>query len=493
MKIARTYAVLNILLFVLLAARVQAQIYTGPIPVHQTNGWKDGGSTEIYPGDHPDRLQYDNPSQWPTDDFQQHWGAPGVNDMFHFSGQFGVADMPCHAHIQLNYPRYGELRTGQTIQMKMSILLFHCDAFVTNLYISWWGGASPHDVVWEDTGTSTPPEMVGDPMGLKQWNVSFQTELDPANPYQTHGWTVFVAEFQLNTHTQNDPDHPEDHDTPIIKIRAPMYALTDPDAPELDVPPQMLIETDPINFTAQGEIGYGAQIVELNQFWPTTTPIARPWAIQVGTQGYGGTLPDPNQALLIYDADIHHGIDGLRVVDHVSPNRPDTNNVVPAVVDPATLCGLTPPAAFAPKHKILIVRSQPDTATQTESAALIALTVSVDCAHLGQTVTVPNIVGQSKDAALAALRALGLDGSFSTANSAQPAGVVISQQQPAGSQVSFGSTVNFVISAGQVVHQIVITTTPLTVSGKQITIDGIPQPVQICVGDPNVPANCKPF
>jgi len=466
------------------------------IPVHQINTNRtDDGQSFKFPADRPDRTQYNSPSEWPCDDFQGHWGAAGVNPMFQARGEFGVGDMPSHIHLIECLPRYGELRVGQTITVGFTMVIFHAEGVASRPVFGWFkdGNYIAHDVTWAETGSSAPPDLHGDPMGIVMHSGSYQIEVDPTFSLMAHGWYKAHGEYSfVFTNTGFIPELP---DSNVILADEPIYSIVDPNAPENEGP-SIVVESRPFNFSPPcpapncglATDRFGGQFVVINQFIPTTVPLTHPVSFLLGTQGYGSTILTPDEALLILDADIHHNIDGIREVDFIKSNIPDTNNVVPASLDPAAMCASVPPAAYARNHKFLLARFQPD--GEFESAGLIALTLSADCGHLGQTVTVPNLVGQTQDAALTALAGLGLVGQFSTTSSNQPAGIVISQTQPAGTQVPIASTINFVVSSGSQ-HQIV--TTALPVSGKQITIDGIPQPVQICVGDPNVAANCKTF
>jgi len=381
------------LLFVLaclsFAARLHGQTpYTGPLPVHQANlnTVNQEGTIFAYPNDRPDRQQYDDPSEWPKDSFQGHWGSPVVNSMFQPNHQFGVGDMPCHGHIEWQFPRYAEWHAGVTLTMNFSFVLFHCDGHIAIPYFGFFRDPTYlATVVWKETGTSTPPDMQGDPMGIKQWfgTVTMTPDLDGA--LVKHGWYDASIDFEVRF---NNPQPL--FDAMQVHATEPFYAMFDESVPEAPEGPLLRLETDPCSFintpvTPDGSdkpCRFSGQFINGLQFLPTTAPMTRPLMFDLMTQGYGAVLPTPDEALLILDPDIHNGINGLREVDVVKPNQPDTNNIVPNVfLDPNLMCANPAPASYAPGiHKYALVRFQPDDVF--ESAGLIVLTLTADCAHL---------------------------------------------------------------------------------------------------------------
>jgi len=472
--------------------------------VHQFNtNLSDDGTQLLYPSDRPDRMQYDDPSQWPCDDFQGHWGAPGVNPMFIARGQFGVQDMPSHGHLIECFPRYAELHVGQTITVGFTQVLFHTNGKASPAQFGWFkdGNYIAHDVIWQDTGSSTPPDLEGDPVGIKMWSGTFQIEVDASFALLQHGWYDAHGEFQIVFHNGFVPYLP---DSNVLLADEPIYSIGATREDETNPGPKMMVESRPFNFTpvcandtppdvvcGLADDRFGGQFVVLNQFMPTTVPMTRLSPFTLFTQGYGSTLPTDSEAILILDADIHHNIDGIRVVDHVQSNvgpEGNTNNVVPAALDPALMCASTPPAAYAPKHKYLAVRFQPDSGF--ESAGLIAFTLTADCDHLAQIVAVPDVVGSLQGAATSKLAAAGLNAHVTLIPSdSVAAGIVLTETPSAGSQVSVGSTVELRVSSTSVQH--VVGSQQVPVFGLEETIDGVGDgKFSVCVKDAT---HCKAF
>ena len=76
-------------------------------------------------------------------------------------------------------------------------------------------------------------------------------------------------------------------------------------------------------------------------------------------------------------------------------------------------------------------------------------TITVKVSKGSESVTVPNLVGMTKDAAAAKLAGLGLNGSAtSNYSDTVPEGQVISQNPYYGTKVEAGSTVTYVVSKG---------------------------------------------
>lgn len=114
----------------------------------------------------------------------------------------------------------------------------------------------------------------------------------------------------------------------------------------------------------------------------------------------------------------------------------------------ANLAGSLTREASATVPKGQVVRQDPPSGSQVSPGTTVFFVVSS-----GPTppppVTVPDLVGQTEGNAAAILQGVGLTPAASRENSTAPAGQVIRQDPVAGSQVAPGSTVRYVISAGQ--------------------------------------------
>src|ERR1700738_3403257 len=123
--------------------------------------------------DHPQLAAYASSDQWPTSSAQCHWTPSDALAMI------------AHTHVDVKFPLYAE-NTGVPFTVPFTLKLFHTSGQISQLF-----GELIRDVVWDETGTSTQPLMVGDPMGLKQW--TGRLTIDPSlgdiifHPVP-HGW-----------------------------------------------------------------------------------------------------------------------------------------------------------------------------------------------------------------------------------------------------------------------------------------------------------------
>jgi beta-lactam-binding protein with PASTA domain/tRNA A-37 threonylcarbamoyl transferase component Bud32 len=140
----------------------------------------------------------------------------------------------------------------------------------------------------------------------------------------------------------------------------------------------------------------------------------------------------------------------------VGGNQPTTDQVaVPDVVgqtrdsaeDELTEAGLKVQVKneFSKETKGNVFKTQPEPGTQVNPGTLVTLHVS----RGRQEVTVPPLVGQSREDAERALEQRGLEvGSVDTRNSTRPRDTVISSRPASGEEVPAGSEVDLVVSEG---------------------------------------------
>jgi beta-lactam-binding protein with PASTA domain/predicted Ser/Thr protein kinase len=97
-------------------------------------------------------------------------------------------------------------------------------------------------------------------------------------------------------------------------------------------------------------------------------------------------------------------------------------------------------------HRGLVIGTSPPAGTQLSTAQAVTLLIS----RGANTVTVPNVVGLDDQAALAALGNAGLSGTEVQRDSTEPQGKVLSQSPTAGKQVARGSQVTIFASTGAI-------------------------------------------
>ena len=97
-------------------------------------------------------------------------------------------------------------------------------------------------------------------------------------------------------------------------------------------------------------------------------------------------------------------------------------------------------------HRGLVIGTSPPAGTQLSTAQAVTLLIS----RGANTVTVPNVVGLDDQAALAALGNAGLSGTEVQRDSTEPQGKVLSQSPAAGKQVARGSQVTIFASTGAI-------------------------------------------
>ena len=92
-----------------------------------------------------------------------------------------------------------------------------------------------------------------------------------------------------------------------------------------------------------------------------------------------------------------------------------------------------------------VISTTPVAGSTVKSESSVTLIISKGA----QKATVPNLVGQSQDAAIAALQNANLNpGNITSEDNSQPAGTVLSQGLKSGKQVEKGTSVDFVVSKG---------------------------------------------
>src|SRR6185369_11114383 len=137
---------------------------------------------------HPQKSEYaDDGSDWPTFEAQGWWPA---SDPI-------VAG---HLHVGVTFPIWSELTSFAPMPVRFTLKLHDFAGSISTFF-------GPHfaSIIWDDTGTSTPPVMRSEGETLKQWSgtvtldftLGQQPWLGDINPlpFSGHGWagTSFTA------------------------------------------------------------------------------------------------------------------------------------------------------------------------------------------------------------------------------------------------------------------------------------------------------------
>jgi len=272
-----------------------------------------------------------------TDSGQCHW--------LQTNGMLG------HTHIDLDTVDRPSVRGA--LRVGFTITLFHTSAMVGEYYA---GNAKTNDAfdwVWDDTGTSTPPLLLGDPMGVKTWSGHFSVV--PAIP---HGWEW--VSMSVYTHFSDR--------TTVVILNEPIYSMIDPTKPSPN-------DTDPAAQRTQAvcrvspdlkhpELFYGEQTAQFDGALPRTTMTA--FVPMTGsTYGYGARGLPLAVADFVLDMNLHASIPGTELFTGSEPVDGlvhATMNFDPAVIGPGT-------------HKLVVRRTQ--TNGPELSAVLLATQVKV--------------------------------------------------------------------------------------------------------------------
>lgn len=406
-----------VLLGLLWAAPLGAQPITPPIPIHG----------------HPQLKEYSDQSQLPTIAGHMNW-APGENppspatpggafDIV--AGTLGNRQLG-HGHMSLiKCPLYAELKGP--VSCRFQILLFNVQATAI-VNPAFQDGI--RDIVWDATGSGTPPDMVGALGEEKTWNGTFVIDPGISQRFKTvHGWwnPTFSAEFRF-----------ANGDKVEKVLYGSFYVLTNPAAPETAGVPFVSIRVSPHSARLNEE--WGEQDVETLrdtiQYLPLA-PISAPYTMRINTAGYGATGLPPAISEVRVDADIHHHMGG-KVVQELIKEKTHELNVV---LDPVSLGPGT--------HKTIVGRRQIGLSGVEAVVTQLVFDAKVGAAPPPATVTVPNVVGQMRTMAVQNLMAVGIIvdmNGITQQDSTLPTDTVISQNPVAGAVVAAGSSATLVVS-----------------------------------------------
>jgi len=251
-------------------------------------------------------------------------------------------------HLDLKCPLYSEVSGPTSCQFAIKQFRIAGQTYVNPDYFYQY-----RDMVWDATGSTTPPLMVGDPGGLKVY--TGHVTMDPAMPTPSpvlHGW--FVPHIFVSTFLDNG-------DSLQTRALLGFYSMRDPSAPEVSSYPLVSCRSE-AHSSRRPEKAWGTTFAETGQFLPIV-PISAPWDNVVSTARYGGINPEAATLDLRADLDLHMGVPGRVLFTTSHPG--DLNEHItlePAVLGPGT-------------HKVAYVRTQPDAAEMVASLLVIDVTV----------------------------------------------------------------------------------------------------------------------
>lgn len=260
---------------------------------------------------HPQKAAYASSAEWPP-----------------LSGQCQLFPSPmiAHYHFEPNAPIYA-VNAGEPFTMRFAVKLFMLPG-----HIQFLGGDMVQAIVWDATGTSTPPDhLTGDPHGLKTW--TGQITLAPLQriasnlggfgpPLPVHGWFIVnvTARVQLDNGTRVDTD-----------FGFPMWSNLDPTAP-IENQPQVhgpslgmgcfqASLADASIWPPVDPAVFGKQITQVDDYLPILGPLTGSWPVHSFTYGYvpAPHLPDGTYELR-EDMDLHNGIPGTLLRTNTAPN-----------------------------------------------------------------------------------------------------------------------------------------------------------------------------
>jgi hypothetical protein len=256
--------------------------------------------------------------------------------------------MPGHVHFDLTAPFDAEL-TGPIV-VPFSVTSFMADAL---LVIDALEGA--RDVVWDATGTSTPPLLrgsVADP-NARVW--TGHLTLDPTLPtrwHTDHGWwapLLIVTEYL------------DSGDVITLQMIPGFHVILDASAPDTGGSPFMSSLCAPAPPAVDG-IRWGSNLVQTSEILPIG-PLSSALHPYIVTQGYGTVGLSPATFQQRLDLDLHHGIPGTILFELTQDGDFNT----PITIDPAIL--MTGP------HKMALFRNQHTLDNQEEVDTLLVFTV----------------------------------------------------------------------------------------------------------------------
>lgn len=389
---------------------------------------------------HPQKAEYaTDGSDWPMPEAQGWWPE-------HDPIEAG------HLHLGVKFPLWAEITDMSQIVCPFTLKL-HDVAGVIGSFT----GKHIKSILWNDTGSSTPPVMRSTDPGLNEWSGKLTLDWTLGEQpwigdfFPKHGWygTLFTARALF-----------DNGDLLETQLVVSFFSVLDTSVPEVPASqqghPGVVIssrvtvsnQTIPDNISAKtlGGTSFGVMVSEVNDWWPLL-PFDLDWPTVVNFYNYTSNTPLPDGLFeQIMDANLHG------TPPSIPPNHGTTLFTVPAGVlgIPNMPLTLKPAAMGAGNHKNLLRWRQERNGESLSSVLSLPLTIGpgvppppppIDPPPPTKT-GVPNLIGLSESAALAAIQKAKLVGVVVP----QPiARTVVSQSPSVGVVVDVGSTVSVVI------------------------------------------------
>ena len=260
---------------------------------------------------HPQRLVYTDPSQFTRPSFQGHFSTGDDNPV-----------LSSHVHVEPLFPLYAELG-AQEVDVPFTLQLHHFHGRIGGFF-----GENIQRVVWDKTGTATPPLMIGDPEGDLLWSgvatvdISKASNGDDRFAAKTPGWgmTRFGARVYFG-------DVPDDNNRADVCGWCPVYSIVNPDRPETPSQPagtRGILSCRVDAFTLANKNDSGTMVMEYQDFLPIM-PIDKPWTAPISAYNYTGSRETAGAFELRRDVDFHHGnpgiVDAITIIGRSGVNR----------------------------------------------------------------------------------------------------------------------------------------------------------------------------
>lgn len=250
---------------------------------------------------HPQKQFYNSESEWPEFEPQCH-GAPSV---FPFDNTNPFPKLQ-HTHLYLKAPVYAELNGPINIEgwLKTFQLVGRTDDHINGLT----------NVRFDNSGTSTPQILRGDPNGLI---VQHFTATIPSDYWPKHG--TFDSRITIRTYFDNGGimDNESDYS---------FYSMLDPSQPETNVsssPTGVFVATRcNLRWESRGTDNLATVAMEARSYLPIT-PFDKPFPISLAYYTYGSSFQSelaPGFAENSLDADLHMGNEGTQIFTFQVPD-----------------------------------------------------------------------------------------------------------------------------------------------------------------------------
>lgn len=251
--------------------------------------------------DHPEKAQYNSVDEFYAGEPQSHF----------LDANFG--GMLAHEHPFLHVPLDAEITGPFTVRLENKL-------FMTSGRLNPNGFIIPGatSIVFDDSGTSMPLNLRGDPMGLKtDWAT---VTIDPrAAGWPLHGWIAQLVQIEVQF---------DDGSRGIAQGYWSLYSMLDPNAPETNVSPSPyghFLASRTIYYPTSGE-NLATQAMEIRSRL-SFAPLTSPQCVIRANYTYGSSFQSqlaPGRTLDRLDARLHDGVPGTVTLDQtVSITNPD--------------------------------------------------------------------------------------------------------------------------------------------------------------------------